>query len=252
MDARRPGAVGHEEDSASAWLNYFGWLRERAGGGSAEGATSPAARPLAQILHEALADTPVAVQLRSGHMVHVYAKSLDTLIWLEALDADLATARAQLAGTLVDEALEDGAASSPVHARLLERLLTGLALRLFVWALTTEGPGLPFSERDENPEPPDWTRALHVEDIEALYRAHLQVNREDLDFIAAAFPADARPGGTRLPLSGFVGAMAHEWGLPARQIMQQWTMRMLYASAIAAAQSSREATAAADRARGSG
>ena len=251
VDAHRPGAAGHEEDSAHTWLTYFGWLHAQMAPTRAGTASGVAARPIGQVMHEALADTPVGVTLRQGLQVSVYPKSLDTLIWLEALDQDLAAVRTQLASALTDVVADEPSVDG-AQLRLVERLLTGLALRLFVWTLTTEGPGLPFTETDADPSPPEWTRRLQAEDIEALYRAHLQVNREDLDFLAAAFPSEAPPGSSRLPLSGFVGAMAHEWGLPARQVMRQWSMRMLYASGLAASQSAREAhaAAAADRGRG--
>lgn len=242
VDAHRPGAAGYEEDSVHTWLVFFGWLHEQ--GHAAPAPDTARVRPLSQVLHEALADTPVPVTLRSGEYVAVYAKSLDTLLWLEALDQDLVTARAQMQA-LVESAVADDA---PAIAQtvFLERLLTGLSLRLFVWTLTTEGPGLPFKESERDPEPPAFTKALQVEDVEALYRAHLQVNREDLAFIASAFPSDARPGSTRLPLSGFMGAMAHEWGIASREVMRGFSVRSLFASAISAGQSAREARAAAD------
>ncbi|MHB1297295.1 MAG: hypothetical protein ACYC0B_02100 [Gemmatimonadaceae bacterium] len=248
--ARAPGAPGFEEESAEGWLRYFGWLHQQMGTARAEVATATAARPLSQVLHEALADTSVPITLRSGEQLSVHAKSLDTLIWLEALDAELELVRSQMADALANAIDHEVPEPTLAQQRMLERLLTGLALRLFVWTLTTEGPGLPFSENERDPEPPAWTRTLHSEDVETLFRAHLQVNHDDLDFLASAFPSDAKPGSTRLPLSGFMGAMAHEWGLPARQVMRQWTLRSLYASAITAGQASREAHAAANTDRG--
>src|SRR5690606_21780700 len=137
-------------------------------GGTAAEDASASTRPLDQVLHEALADTPVPVTLRCGEMVSVYAKSLDTLLWLEALDQDLVTARAQLAALVEAEATAPDAVPDPAvaRARLLERLLNGLSLRLFAWVLCTEGPELPFAENEPDPEPPAWTRMLHVEDVE--------------------------------------------------------------------------------------
>lgn len=246
LDTRRPGGSDYPDHSAGAWLAYHGWLAMQVG----RPAKPRAGRALPQILHEALAETPAPVTLRSGQRVHVYAKSLDTLMFLEALDADLQSVLDQLHELL---AAESEAWDDPINrmlhetrARFLGTLNQRLALRLFVWTLTTEGAGLPFSEHEVDPAPPDWTAQLHVEDIEALFRAHVQVNRDDLEFLVAAFPSDREASRTRLPLSGFLGAMAHEWGLSSREVMRQFTVRGLFAQAITAAQTHREARATSD------
>ncbi len=241
LDAHRPGLPEASELDPQAWLRYYGWLAVQL----AEPAKT-ARRPLPQVLHEALNDEPVPVALRSGVQVAVHPKSLDTLLWLEGLDADVEQCLDELR-ELVDAEAAD--AATPAQARFLAALLKGLALRLFVWTLTHPGVGRPFTEEERDPEPPDWTAALHAEDVEALFRAHLQVNHDDLEFLAQAFPSGRRPDATRLPLSGFLGAMAHEWGLSAKVVMRQWSLRGLYAQAITAAQTQREAMAAADRGR---
>lgn len=247
LDARRPGSSpAYAAHGPSDWLAYYGWLHAQLAIGES-GAAARAERPLAQVLHEALNDEPVAVALRSGESVYVHPKSLDTLLWLEGLDADLVQCTAELRE--VATAIGRGE-PSVAQAAFVGALLQGLALRLFVWTLTHEGPGRPFTTEQRDPEPPAWTAALHAEDLEGIMRAHLRVNRDDLEFLAAAFPADQSPGSTRLPLSGFLGAMAHEWGLSAKVTMRQFTLRGLYAQAITAAQSQREALAAAPRARG--
>ena len=241
LDAERPAATAAGDDAGAAWFQYVCTLARRCGEGAAP---ARAARPLAQVLHEALAETPVRVRLGSGTDIHIYAKSLDTLLFLEALDADLRTVQDQLLEVLDAEARGE---LSAAQTEFLASLLNRLALRLFVWVLSTAGPGLPFSEGETEPQPPEWTKVLTAEDVGAIMRAHLQLNREDLAFLADAFPSERRPDGSRLPLSGFLGALAHEWGLPARQVMAQWTLRGLYAQAIVAAQSQRDAHAAAER-----
>lgn len=243
LDARRPGSSpAYAGTGPGDWFAYALWLARQAG----DPARDTAARPRDQVIHEALAETPVTVTLRNGLRVSVYAKSLDTLIFLEALDADLRTVHEDLLQLVEAEARGETSAAQTVF---LAALLNRLSLRLYWWVLTTEGPGLPFREDEASPTPPEWTAALHAEDVDALMRAHLQVNRNDLEFLAATFPSEPRADGARLPLSGFLGAMAHEWGLPAREVLQRWTLRGLYAQASVAAESHRQAHAAAERER---
>src|SRR5690242_8324146 len=85
LDSKRPADTA----AAFAWLEYFGWLSARLENGAMHVAAAAGSRPLAQILHESLADTPAPVRLHSGEIVRVHPKSLDALLFLEALDADL-------------------------------------------------------------------------------------------------------------------------------------------------------------------
>jgi hypothetical protein len=237
LDARRPGASAtYPRTTPQDWMLYALWLSRACGAGD----ETIRRRPLTQVVHEALAETPAGVTLRSGLRVEIYAKSLDTLLFCEALDADLAAVHDQLCAAIVAAAGEDGHLAV---ARFLERLNTRLAFRLYCWILSAPGPGIPFSEHDADPAIPSWTATLHAEDVAALYRAHQQVNRDDLAFIAAQFPPEVSAAKSRLPLSGFLGAMAHEMNLAAREVMRNFTVRGLFAQAIVAAETHRAARA---------
>lgn len=243
LDARRPQADVPAAALASAWFAYACWLAERKGG-----AAAPSARPLAQVLHESLADEPVRITLRSGTEIAVHPKSLNTLLVLEGVDADLRNALRQLHAVQGDDDLLDGAAG----AALLHCLLTARGLQRFVWVLAHEGPGLPWDEHAQEAEPPAWTATLHSEDVERIWLAHLQVNRRDVEFLAAAFPSDRAGERSRLPLSGFLGAQAAEDGVPPKVYLFDRTLRSLFASCIVRAETHRQAMADARRGGGAG
>jgi hypothetical protein len=238
LDARRPQADVPAAALASAWFAYAVWLAERKGGAAAK-----ADRPIAQVLHESLADEPAVVTLRNGQSVRIHAKSLNTLLVLEGIDADLRQLLRQLAAVQGDTDPLDGVAG----AELVQRLLVSASLRHFVWVLDHPGPGLPFDMMGDDAPPPDWTAELHSDDLERIWLAHLQVNRRDIEFLAAAFPSDSAAERSRLPLSGFLGAQAAEDGVAPKVYLFDRSLRSIFASCIARAETHRQAMAAARR-----
>ena len=237
LDAKRPA----EDAGAEAWLRFCIWVAELKG-------TTPvkAERALARVMHEALADVPVQLTLSAGERIAIHPKSLHTLGELDVLDLTLCSASTDLAELGVAVLNGDLVFADIVEARVLAAMLTSRAVQLYAWILATPGPGLPFGEQDEDPKSPDWTRALNGADLEAIVRAHLQVNREDIEFLAAAFPSDTEGARTRLPLAGFVGSYANEIGEKPRELMCNVSLRSLFAGALAHAQALREARAAAE------
>lgn len=239
LDARRPGTgEAYPDTSAHAWLAYALWLQERI-------ARAPSAgeRSRAQVVHEALADEPVAVRLDAGTEIRIHAKSLNALLVLEGLDADLQQVRAPLADLVA--AQEDGAVDGAAVAAFVGSLLTAQAVRYFAWILAHPGPGLPFAESEPLPTPPDWTAALTGPDLERIVLAHLQVNRRDLDFLAKAFPRQGGGTAGRLPLSGFLGAQAAEDGLEPKVLLLDRSLRSVFAAAVVRAETHRQAHASA-------
>lgn len=238
LDARRPQADVPPAALASAWFAYAVWLAERKGGAAAK-----ADRPLAQVLHESLADEPAVVQLRNGGTLRVHPKSLNTLLVLEGIDADLRQLVRQVAAVQGETDPLDGVAG----AELVQRLLTARGLQRFVWVLDHAGPGLPWAEDAAEAEPPEWTTTLHSEDVERIWLAHLQVNRRDIEFLAAAFPSDRAGERSRLPLSGFLGSQAAEDGVPPKVYLFDRSLRSIFASCIVRAETHRQAMASARR-----
>jgi hypothetical protein len=252
VEARRPGGAKFPEDTAASWLAYAIWLGEQLGGAT----TDSTQRPLAQVMHEALADTPIVLDLSGGERVAVHPKSLDALLMLEALDAGIEQLLKDMAVVLAvetSELSEDDAIAwnkQRAAAQLSAAMLKRKSLQLFVWILIHEGPGLPFSETDADPDAPPVVKTLTGDDLAAIVTAHLMVNRRDIDFLAAAFPADRDGERSRLPLSGWLGASASEAGAASRQLMRERTLRSEIAKGVAAAEVMRAAQARAKTDRG--
>ncbi len=238
LDARRPQADVPPAIVASAWFAYACWLAERKGG-----AAPKADRPLAQVLHDSLADEPVRLTLVHGYEMRVHAKSLNTLLVLEGIDAELRQIFAQLAAVQDPETMFDGVAGAELVARLLE----SKSFRRWAWILDHEGPRLPFADDATEAEPPAWTQDLRAEDVERIWLAHMQVNRRDIEFLAAAFPSDRQGERSRLPLSGFLGAQAAEDGVPPKMYLFDRSLRSIFAGCIARAETHRQAMAEARR-----
>ncbi len=236
LDAQRPA----DEADANAWLSFLIWVAEQKG-------TTPtkAERALGRVMHEALADVPVQLTLSGGDHIAIHAKSLHALGELDVLDATLRRAGEDLAQLGVAVLAGELHFADVIETKVLATMLNMQAVQLYAWILATPGPGLPFDEQETDPQPPAWTRTLTGADLEAIVRAHLQVNREDIEFLAAAFPSDGDGVKTRLPLAGFVGSYANEIGEKPRELMCNVSLRSLFAGALAHAQALREAQAAA-------
>lgn len=237
LDARRPGGAVQGTDTPSAWLAYALWLAEQAAA-RADGAEA-VTRAGAHALHDALADEPAAVALTGGTLVHVHPKSLNALLVLDGLDADI---RQVL--SVLHEALalpDDAGAAARAQLQFVGALIKARTIRLWAWILTHPGPGLPFDETAADPKPPEWTAALTGADLQALVLAHLQVNRRDLELLTQAFPAEGGATASRLPLSGLLGAQAAEDGLPPKTLIADRSLRSVFAAGIARAELQRQA-----------
>lgn len=235
LDGRRPAVDVPAAQLAAAWFAYACWLSERKGG-----ATAPTTRSLAQVMHESLVDEPVLVTCARGHVARVHPKSITTLLVLEGIDAGLRALLAQLDAVRGDDVPPELIA----NAELAFRLIESSSLRHFVWILDHPGPGLPFAlHATEQPEPPAWTEELQASDVEQIWLAHLQVNRRDIEFLAAAFPIERQAQHARLPLSGFLGSKADEDGVKPTVYLNDRTTRSVFAALIARAETHRAAMA---------
>jgi hypothetical protein len=120
-------------------------------------------------------------------------------------------------------------------------LVESLAVRLWAWVLCTEGCGLPFTDTEQDPEPPEWCSRLSPRDLIAFAAAHVRVNHTRTAIIAQAFPPE--PGESRqsrLSLAGFIGAYADEKGIQAQDLMRRWSLGSLFAARVVAAEQQRE------------
>lgn len=226
LDALAPGGARNQiSDPFGAKLRWYALLEGRLA--FVEWKQDEERRRAEHALAAALSNEPEAVTLSDGQPVAVYPKSYHALAWCDALDRALADA-AQKAATLAD-----------LEVATAVPLVTSLATRLWAWILTCREPGLPFDE-GAPPEPPEWTLALTPEDLLALLRAHVQVNRERIALVSSLFPPD-REAASRLSLSGFLGTVAQELGHRPSDVLRRWSLGEAFAQAVVSAQAAREA-----------
>ncbi len=238
-----PGGPDNPDTTVRGWLRYYQQLHRihavlvgHATDGRSSEPRSALDAHLASALSAALVEEPVPVQFADGVVRMVYPKSYHALAWLDSLDRQyLANAHAALA--LADV---QGASAEELRVHALAPLVSSLAVRLWLWILTHPGPGLPFDESKVTADPPRWTRNVAPEDLIKMFEAHLQIHQERLAIIARAFPSDGQTT-TRLPLAGFIGALAHESGQDARLLMRFHSLGKLFATSVTAAEGAREA-----------
>jgi hypothetical protein len=253
LDAYAPGGAENQLTGRDGWVDYLAALRVFAsrvasegradapsGGGMGAEAVTLAGRE--RILAKALANEPVTVRLVSGRDVVVSPKSYHAAKWCQSNDAQVR----YLVGAALAE-VDDLAVCA--YAPLLE----SLCVRLWAWAVTSEGPGLPFDERtaadDAEANIPDYVTTMAPEDLLALGEAWLVVQHLRPSLCASFFPPDdARSNGmaSGLPISGFLGAAAQELGQQPSELLRRWTVGELFAQAVSAAQAGREARARAE------
>lgn len=234
LDAMAPGGAQNQTaDPLGAAVVWYAHLRARFEL-EQHRAAEATARAQADVA-AALSAEPVPVRLQAlDAPTAVYPKSYHALRFLDTLDHALRRVVA------VAQDADD------VGVEAFAPLVESLAVRLWAWILTSEGPELPFDEH-KDAEPPAWTKALTPEDLLTLFEAHLEVNRGRVTRIAQLFPGEGTHE-SRLSLAGFLGTTAQELGHRPFDLLRRWSVGEAFAQAAVAAQSAREARAAADEA----
>lgn len=237
LDAMAPGGAQNQTaDPLGAAVVWYALLRARFEL-EQHRAAEQTARAQADVA-AALVAEPVTVRLQAADApTAVYPKSYHALRFLDTLDHAL-----RRVVTIAQEG-ED------VGVEAFAPLVESLTVQLWAWILTHDGPELPFDEQGDA-EPPAWTRALTPDDLLTLLAAHLEVNRARVARIAQLFPGDSREATheSRLSLAGFLGTTAQELGHRPFDLLRRWSVGEAFAQAAVAAQSAREARAAADEA----
>lgn len=235
-----PGATENPDTSVRGWLRYNQQLHRMHAvlvGHGDEGATARRER-VQEALTAALSEEPSAVTCSDGVVRFVHPKSFHALAWLDSLDRQY-LANAQAAAGVADLETAD---EYRTHA--LAPLLTSLAVRLWLWILTSKGAGLPFDESMDGDrlaaKAPKWTLTVTPEDLLRFWQAHVAIHQERLAIISRAFPSDGKSQ-SRLPLAGFIGALAHENGQDARLLMRTHSLGKLFATSVSAAETARDA-----------
>ncbi|MDB4906363.1 MAG: hypothetical protein JWO05_1147 [Gemmatimonadetes bacterium] len=251
-----PGGTENPDTSTRGVLVYLGHLERThalalAGRGSAGASVAAAAgdagEDLDAVLAAALEEQPELLPLDGGEVCSVYPKSLHALRTLDMLDVILGHVAAEMR-TL--EALADIEGVTPEirKARALAPVTESLAVRLWCWILTHEGPGLPYRDSEADPQPPEWTTRITPDDLLRLSQAHQRVNARRVRLLAGLLPPDpAAAGRSALSLQAFAGAFAHERGLSPRRVMRRWSLGSLFGASVTAAKAQRDAKERAER-----
>lgn len=238
-----PGGPENPNAGKGAWIFCFAnYVRLLGRTEERRGEASSAAVDAAIASRSAAAPEPV--RLTSGRTAAVYPKSYHALRYLDFLDAGH-----REAGRLATAAYEQQNAEA-LKVIQTYPLVDSLAVRLWAWVLTTEGPGLPFKEDAAKLELPEWLGELTTIDVVRIYQAHRKVNHDDIALISETFPGD--PMKSRLPLSGFLNTYAHEAGHRPLEVFKQFSVGEIFADAVSSAQAAREARENADAKREDG
>lgn len=244
----RPGGAENPGTDARAWLAYYRHLhRLHARRGAGGGATTP--EQAEAVVLDALRAAPLRVEFSRTHadgtpeVVFVHPKSAHCLLELNARD--------RLMGWLAARVDHLHASDDPAHLPLLLRAHDEqlYQLQVFCSVVCHEGPGSPFPDGAERPEPAAWTRDLEPVDLLRIVQAHLAVNSARLAALSALVSAQAEPGSTtgRHSWAVFFAAMADEQHTSVESLMRDRSVAAVLASAYTAGAHKREVAEEAKR-----
>jgi hypothetical protein len=192
-------------------------------------------------LLEALADQPEVVPLAARNRdgdhdaITVYPKSYVALDEIHM--RNLALAR------LSDQVATIEAAGSSDDVDLLVRAYAEQTYlhRVIVWIATTPGPGLPYPERTQRPEPPEALGDLHPGDLYAIAAAFQRINVMRLTVLDATRKKESAPDWTV-----FFATLAGD--KPTTDVMRDRSLSSVLASSAERARGREEAMAASKKA----
>lgn len=232
---------GEENTSKKLW----GWIRCYAHFYSYSRKPDPAEveqqrRAKQEALLEALADQPEVVQLAARNpdgdheTITVYPKSYVALDELHARNLALARLSDQVA------AVEAAGITSDVELLMRAYAEQTYLHRVIVWIATTPGPGLPFPEQSQRPEPPAALADLHPGDLYAIAAAFQRVNVMRLTVLEATRKKESAPDWTV-----FFATLAGEG--PPTDVMRDRSLSSVLASSAERARGREQAMAKPDR-----
>ena len=233
----KPGGEDNSGRDARAWLTYYARLHrwhskgERSDG---ENGFDPHDMNDRRVL-DALRNEPVPVRLIDAIViegepvrdtVHVYAKSLDALLHVHALDRTLAM--------LMMKKLQLEQVLGPASELLTRTIeVISYSYQLLVWIVTSPGPEMPWEADNVDPIPPMWITKLQAWDVIRICQA---TQEHQLRLAALSALVDVKSqnetGGTRPSWSMFVANMAMEMKEPggANTLMKHRALVELLAS----------------------
>jgi hypothetical protein len=225
----RPGGERNPGRDARAWLAYYRHLhRIHAVGTYQPAAGGPAETERA--LLAALRSEPVRVELSvtdadgTPRAVFVHPKSAHCLLHLSARDRVLAW--------LAERAARLGTSDRPDDLPLFARVNREMAYQLAVFAsiVCHPGPGSPYHDDAERPEPAPWALELNPVDVARIVAAHLEVNSQRLAALSALVSARHQDGGPVTRSWGvFFGYAASELHVASDAVMRDRSLASVLA-----------------------
>ena len=223
---KRPGGMDNPDLGPRGWLRYFATLHRRHARvefGQADAATE------LRVL-DALRARPVEVELTAPFdgRTHLVAppKSAAAMVDLAGRDDVIDWCRARMRSIEALEALGEpvGAAGLEAHIRLRDESF--YQLKVALWTLAHEGPGLPYPPENARPVLPDWLGgALSPLDYAPLYRAYLEANAGPLAAMERWIPIRKPVPPSQLPRFGLMFATgARTLGVETSRLMRDWSL----------------------------
>ena len=246
-----PGGSQNPEDGARGVLRWHALLNQRFAADQARSVPSAAdeAAEADALATRALAAEPIVHRLLTPvadrEQVAVHPKSAAALLWFDAQDRWLAE--------LADARRIVGASFTNADRELTARIDAEIAftLSLFVWALCTPGPKLPFEPSEgARVEVPDWARQMDPIDIAAVCQLHVRVNALRARALTRVLDPESPTSGKANRWSVFFSMASMELGERPTKLIHDWSLVEVLGAVRLSRAAKAEAALAADRHRG--
>jgi hypothetical protein len=231
-DAQLAEVVPTDHSDDYAWLSCYGQLRVWLAGGVPKDDDQAAADAL---VTSALRDVPIPVDGVEG--LFVYPKSLEGMLQIMVLDAQLDRLVARLVAAIGEDAslLEVDTGVQLVNS-------VSYAMQLLAWAWTSEGYGLPFKASDPVPTVPEPITALGPEELLAITRAAHEFGARLAACQTLIDPTPVRNGGKRPSWAAFFEALGAQTHIDARELAVSHTLTKVLSLAYLASDRQRPRT----------
>ena len=234
---QKPGSGANPDTSAHGWLHYLCALHrahERSGAAVATAGNSGRwDNRIIETTRDALAAVPIPLTLSNGVQVAVHPKGEFALHRLVVVDAVLAYAAALML-TVRDLPLER---RTPPALDLLKAAteLERQCEREFCTIVCHEGADIPG-----NPAGPytweiplaDWSATIDGGDVLLIRRAHMHVNHARIAEIVERTQRYAENQTGSLPIAAFLGIMAADLHVRAKDLSRQYSVGEVVAQAL--------------------
>lgn len=213
-----------DHSDAYAWLSCYGqcraWLASSKGEGNDEAEADA-------LVMSALREVAMPVDGLDG--IAVYPKSLEGMLQIKVLDAQLDRLVAGLIGMIGDDAT-----LKEVDSGVQLATTVAYVMQLLAWAWTSEGHSLPFKATDAQPVVPEHIVALTPAQLLAITQAAHQFSASLAACQALIDPTPARDGGKRPSWAGFFEAVGAQTHIDPRELAVSHSLAKVLAMAYLA------------------